>query len=191
MYPSYDEFLKLKGLGLHKDANQVAKQVVAEYNNSPKPEFIIVICASVTHKLNHHLWEGIVVPFVRQEWKHNPAAVKCLIQTIQNLYSAKQCHSSFDWVTEEQLTQHYLEMCPDSEWAISKRQEQLSQWLAYTIHEWPSGVLYGFNSATAEQCDEILETVNELRTLDKNSRYESLCQDVEHKTKQYQETLMA
>ncbi len=167
----------------------MAEKTVTEYNANPEIEFIFEICASVTHKLNHHLWTGIVLPYLQEEVPHNPAAVKCLIQTIQNLYSSKEAHSNFDWVTEGELLECYLRMCPEDEWAISKAIEQRSRWLAYTIHEWPLGVLYGNNGATIEQCNEIIEAVSQLRLLDKESSYELLCKDIEDKTIQYQEQL--
>jgi hypothetical protein len=80
-------------------------------------------------------------------------------------------------------------MCPSDQWAPKRKKDILSQWLAYTIHEWPSGVLYGNDGATLEQCKEIFEAVRELRLLDSESEFASLCSDVEEKTNAYRERL--
>ena len=93
------------------------------------------------------------------------------------------------YISEEQLTIRLLEMCPDDVWAKARRMEQLQRWLAYTIHEWPSGVLYGSDGATHEQCEEILDAVGELRDLDEDGRFNALCDDVREKAMQYRSIL--
>lgn len=187
MYASYQLFQRLKELGCRQEATAAAQQVVVDYHNDPKPEFVAAICADVNHKLNHTLWSGIVLPYVLAELKCNPVAVKCLIQTIQNLYSDKSAHAKLNWISEQQLLDCYLRMCPDNAWAVERKRSCLVRWLEYTIHEWPAGILYGHDGATIEQCEEILDAVNELRAIDRDMKYASLCSDVEEKTIQWRD----
>jgi len=189
MYPSYAEFVALKEQELKKEANRAAQRVVEEYANSPRPEFPIMLCKDVDRKINHILWRGIVWPFVKPRLHDDAKAIKCLISTIQNLYSDKAAWKELEGVGEEQLLIRYLELCPKNEWAINKRKEQLATWLEYTVHEWPVGVLYGPDGADYDQCNEILDAVQELRRFDNQGEYSSLCDDVEAKTLEYQKQL--
>ena len=169
--------------------NQAADDFVTEFCQNPDIDFITTLCASSDHKINHRIWRGVVFPFVKQEMEKNPKAIKCLIQTIQNLYSDRTAHTELGWVTEDQLINKYLTFYPADEWANARKRDQLSKWLAHTIHEWPRGVLYDMNGATLEQCDEIIFAVKELRAIDNEKRYEELCSDVENKTNLYRERL--
>jgi hypothetical protein len=188
MYPSYREFYKVATSDHPDEANRAARQVVIDYNNSLDPNFLVSLCESAERRgsrIHHQLWSGIVFPYVASQLTNNPVAVKCLIQTIQNLYSDKSAHAKLGWATEWQLVDLYRTMCPSDQWALNRKKAILSRWLAYTIHEWPSGVLYGNDGASLEQCEEILEAVRELRSLDSESAFASLCSDVEEKINAY------
>jgi hypothetical protein len=189
MYPSYRRFLELRSSGQREAANAMAEAVVKEFHNSPNEEFIISLCAEINRKSNHLLWAGIVLPFVEAGIANNPHAIKCLIQTISNLYSDKVAHARLGWVSEHQLIDQYLGMCPDDSWALARKQETLSQWLRYTIHEWPSGVLYGNDGASIDECSEILAAVDDLRRIDQERRFTDLCDRVESLTRMYRDRL--
>ncbi|MDP6634659.1 MAG: hypothetical protein QGG42_07170 [Phycisphaerae bacterium] len=189
MYTSYAKYCKLKESGFRKEANRAAEQVVVDYSNDPNPDFVVSICEGVEDRLNYHLWSGIVLPFVKADLEGNPIAIKCLIQTIQNLYSDGSAHRELEWISEEQLIRRYLALCPDDNWATGRHKELLARWLAHTIHEWPAGVLYGNDGATVEQCGEILEAITELAAIDRDSSYRSLCDDVKEKTVEYRDRL--
>ena len=190
MREKYREFSDLRESGLRKDANRAAREFVAEYKENPDTSFVSQICESVDHKMNHHIWSGVVLPLYREDTR-DPIAIKCLIETVQNLYSDQSAHRSLDWITEWQLVDQYLELVPDDPWATNKKKALLVGWLAYSIHEWPSGVLYGNDGATASQCQEILSAVDELRELDHDAEYADLCEDVQAKTLQYRDKLLA
>ena len=189
MREKYREFCDLRESGLRKDANRAAQEFVAEYKEKPDASFLSEICESVDHKINYHIWSGIVLPFYRQD-PRDPVAIKCLIETVQNLYSDKSAHESLNWISEWQLVDQYLELLPEDSWATEKKKSLLAAWLAYSIHEWPSGVLYGKDGATASQCQEILDAVDELQALDREAEYADLCKDVRAKTRLYRDRLV-
>lgn len=190
MREKYREFCDLSQSGLRKEANRAAREFVAEYRDKPDPLFVAEICESVGHRINHHIWAGIVLPLYRQD-PTDPVAIKCLIKTVQKLYSDKSAHESLDWVSEHQLVDRYLALLPEDPWAIEKKKSLLADWLAYSIHEWPSGVLYGNDGATASQCQEILGAVDELQELDRKAEYADLCEEVQTKTRLYRDRLKA
>ncbi len=184
-YPSYAEFVTFKQRGLRNEAIQAAQRVVEEYVDSPRDDFPIMLCSDVEFKINHILWRGIVLPFVKPRLHDDPRAIKCLIATIQNFYSDKSAMKELAGVHEEQLILRYLEFCPHDEWAIERRRRLLVNWLEYTIHEWPAGVLYDNNGADESQCREILDAVQDLREIDKAGEYTTFCDDVQAKTVKY------
>jgi len=63
--------------------------------------------------------------------------------------------------------------------------EIISRFLEYTVHEWPSGILYGNDGASIGQCDEILESIKELIRLDNSETIIQLANNVKKKTIQY------
>lgn len=186
----YLEFLKLLGIGDRHKANCIAEEIVKEYQQNPDPAFVVSICRDATNgRINHHLWSGIVLPFAKESMTRDPRAVECLLQTQMNLRTNPTAWEQLEYITEMELLERYLQLCPSDEWAISRKMEAIASWLSYTIHEWPLGVLYGCDGATEQECDEILANVSELRVLDKMHKYLSLCNDVESKTLEYRAAL--
>jgi len=187
-YPSYQEYLALKAKGLRIAANAVAKEVVCEFRETPDERFILHLCEEKDgQRINHILWKGIVFPYVTENLTTQINAMKCLINSIQNLYSDKKCHRLLDFITEYQLIEKLYELVPEDNWARGKRIKSLRAWLQYTIHEWPSGILYGMDGATFEQCDEIQAAAQELKTLDTHST--DFADDVEAKLRDYRKQI--
>ncbi len=87
------------------------------------------------------------------------------------------------------MVDQHRELAPDDMWALDKKKSLLTGWLAHTIHQWPSGVLYDSDGATAIQCEEILAAASELLELDQNSDYAELCKGVRCKTMLYRHRL--
>ncbi len=186
MYPSYEKFLKLKESGLRQNANQIAPEVVSEFWESPSRDFISILCeVPEHHKINYILWRGIVFQWIKPRIETEAFAIRCLLKTIQNLYGDKEAHKQVGYLTEEDLTRQLFRLEPNNTWAKQQLLTILIRCLEYTIHEWPMGVLYGRDGATLEQCDEILEAVQELRFLDTDGLHYELASDVESKTRAY------
>ncbi len=164
----------------------MAPKVVSDFWQSPSRQFISKLCeVSDDQRINHLLWRGIVFRWVQPRLETEAAAVRYLLQTIQNLYSDQAAHQQVDYLTEEDLIRKLLRLEPNDRWAKQQLRSRLSHWLAYTIHEWPCGVLFGHDGATLEQCDEILEAVQELRALDTDGLSLELAADVASKTQAY------
>lgn len=53
------------------------------------------------------------------------------------------------------------------------RYEELRHWLEYAVHELPAGILGGPNSATPEECAELMEGLKEFEALCKSLGSES------------------
>jgi len=111
MYPSYDKYIEMKSNGLRSEANKIATLVVNQYNDDPSVEFMQHLCEqSNGYKINHIYWKGIVFPYLKGRISTDVGAIKCLIKTIQNLYSDKKNHKALHWITEEQLIRRLLDL---------------------------------------------------------------------------------
>ncbi len=187
----YRQFLELKQSGRKQQARSVADEIIAAYQANPDYEFLLRICDANTQRVDYILWQRLVFPAILERLNDDPRAIKALIQTVQNLYAAKEEWKRLGYVTEQELTGRLLTLCPEDRWGKAARVRVLSCWLAYVIHEWPSGVLYGPDGASMEECDQILAAVDELLQLDEAGGALALCGDVRMKTMLYMERLSA
>ena len=62
-------------------------------------------------------------------------------------------------------------------------------WLDYSEHEWPSGILYGNDDATIEQCDELNTEVQRVLKLDKEHMYSEFIKQYVKKLNEYRARL--
>lgn len=71
--------------------------------------------------------------------------------------------------------------------------EETAQYLAYTLHELPAGVLYGHDGATVEQCDELIGCLDDFCThvdlLGERSHYAGLIAKGEYHFRAYRDYL--
>ena len=185
----YKQILDLKQSGRKQQARALADELIHEYQSEPDEAFLLRMCGACTFKIDHLLWQRLVIPAITPRLESDPVAIKVLIQTIQNLYSDKETWRRLGYITEEQLIQKMLALSPEDTWARQVKIEQLQRWLAHSIHEWPSGILYATDGASVAECDAILSAVDELLILDQSADCMALCQDVREKVAQYKERL--
>lgn len=79
------------------------------------------------------------------------------------------------------LLEEALRIDPCDERARNKWIDCRSSYLDYTIHELPTGVLYGSDGATISQCDELIELLKEFRkeidTAGRSKEFEELVEE--------------
>ena len=191
MYPSYEKYKQLKMKGLRKEANACVRNIIEEYLSSPDERFPYQILedADGNHKVNYLLFKKIVYPYLKPRLDKDPDAIRKLISNIQNLYQDKEIHRELGLITEKDLLRRLISICPNDTRAKNRLIIKLFLWLDYIIHEWPMGILYGQDGATYEECQEILDAVEELRQLDNSDRYRLFTEDVESKVKKYRERI--
>lgn len=183
----YKQFVELKQSGHRRQARALADDLIREYLAEPDVSFLLRMCEACTHRIDHELWHRLVIPAIEPRLSDDPQAIRALIKTIQNLYSDKWVWKRLGYLTELDLTQRLLELCPEDAWARQARVAPLRRWLSYTVHEWPSGILYGADGASLSECDKILSAVEELLYLDHSGDSIALCQDVREKIALYKE----
>lgn len=65
--------------------------------------------------------------------------------------------------TEIGLLREAIRVDPSDALALKRLVDRRARDLRFTLHELPSGVLYGMNGATAEQCDDLLMILAEFK----------------------------
>lgn len=114
--------------------------------------------------------------------KNGFASTLWLGKLVQNIYQAQQLHEELNWVSELSLYNKSYEIDPGNDEARLLLLKALVSWLEYSEHEWPSGILYGNDGATIDQCEELNAEVQRVQKLDKEHAHSEFI-------KQYVKTL--
>jgi hypothetical protein len=127
------------------------------------------------------LFRAAIFPALKQAIENRvPGAARSLAALSQHLYRAKDCQSQLppEQQTQIGLLLAALDHDPNDDQSRRKLIDALAWQLDYAIHEIPSGVLYGHDGATIEQCGELqaeLDTFCRLmENTDLGDRYRSL-----------------
>jgi hypothetical protein len=95
----------------------------------------------------------------------------------------------------EGLLEEALRVDPEDDRARRLLIKRRGSYLVYTLHELPSGVLYGHNGATPEECDELLALLADFRThvtrLGESAEYSELVADCNFHFRAYRDYLRA
>lgn len=137
-------------------------------------------------RIHHRIFKEIVFPVIKSGIENNVerdvmAAVKC----IQNLYGDKTLWEQIGYKTEINLLHGLIENKTTNKMVIDAYVVAVVEWLKYCIHEWPDGVLYGHDSASINECGDILNTVKRIRAMTTDKLQLDLLDGVEEKTIMY------
>ena len=142
------------------------------------------------HKIRHEIYEHVVFPVLLDGYRRSdPWSLLWLARTIQNLYQSKQLWEKIEMKTDYALLKELLVLSPQNEQVESELLSKQLEWFRYSAHEWPAGILYGQDGATANQCIEILEEVCLARKINKDALNEVFLSEFESKVREYRQRL--
>lgn len=108
-------------------------------------------------------FEKIIYPILEVEiFRNNLQAIKHLIKLEQKLLKF-QIRSKIYEPTKRQLIIRGLKLNPNDRELLEIYEADLRNYLQYTIHEIPFGVLYGMDGANESECDELLELLHQYK----------------------------
>ena len=119
-------------------------------------------------KLRQPLFDQVVFPALASGVdQRSPGCARWLGGLVQNLYKSQACRERLppDLRSERGLLRLALDHDPDDHRARRRLINTIASGFWYSLHELPSGVLYGSDGATSEQCDEMLAELDELHRL--------------------------
>jgi hypothetical protein len=107
------------------------------------------------------LFSQVIYPVLNQGIENKEVkAIKLLLSLTQQLYQY-QSFTKQDTHSSASLIQQGLQSDPNDKELLSLQESRTKEYLLYTLHELPTGVLYGQNSASIPECNELLEYVAE------------------------------
>jgi len=116
--------------------------------------------------IRHQLFRQILYPVLATEiGNDNIEAIKSLIRLLE-YYGNYQNLTEDDRFSVWKLIDKGLALAPDDNELLKLYQEKQKNYFEYTLHELPTGVLYGTDGASIEECNELLTDL---------TRYKEVC----------------
>jgi hypothetical protein len=116
--------------------------------------------------IRHELFK-LLYPVLEEGYaQNNLTALKALIALGSDINHHRQFTKDTVYITD-QLIEKALALEPADPWLLSLLEEDKRRYIEYTLHEWPDGVLYGWDGASINEMQRLLELTDE---------YEALCQ---------------
>lgn len=187
----YKQYLHYKAVGFRSEARANLQQFIDSFVSITEKEQWtreFLEAGEYGHKIRYELYEEVVFPALLNGYQRkDPWSVLWLARTAQNLYKVKHLHEQIDLKTDFGLLKECYLLDPNN---IEIRKDLLNiqvQWLQYCIHEYPTGILYGNDGATTEECQEILSEIGFVREFDTKKIQEELLNDVQSKVLEYRD----
>lgn len=103
------------------------------------------------------LYKNLIYPILSdQVEQNNVKAIKALLKLDQHLVSY-QGYTKDTKYSSYTLLEKGLSISPDDRELLELSEKTTRNYLNYTLHELPTGVLYGANGATIEECEELIQ----------------------------------
>ncbi|MBJ7429379.1 MAG: hypothetical protein JHD28_10555, partial [Bacteroidia bacterium] len=131
---------------------------------------IIDMLQSKNITIRQPLYKHLIYPILLvQVAQNNIDAIKALLKLDEQLtsYQAYSHDTTYSW---EMLLEQGLTIAPNDTELLKLSEQTTRNYLTYTLHEIPIGVIYGEDGATIAECDELLEKV---------IQYENLCNELQ------------
>lgn len=127
------------------------------------------------------LFERAVFPALLAGYRDGlPGCARWLAGLYQHLCQSRACLEQLlphDW-TERGLLRVAVRQNPDDHASRSRLVKCLASRLRYSLHELPAGVLYGMDSATPEECLELVRELDEFWELVVGTNDEEACREL-------------
>jgi len=141
------------------------------------------------------LFEQVIFPILYEGFKlKEPNTARWLAGFSQNIYESKSVRNKLgENYAEIYFLRRALEHDPADKLAKQKLIVIAAQQLVYSIHEVPSGVLWGCDGASIEDCDELILSLADFQALVKDEpeseEYEQLINDCAFHYREYKSYL--
>jgi hypothetical protein len=143
------------------------------------------------------LFERILFPaLVESLGAKSPGSARWLAGLSQHLYRCPACMERLGRARSSEWALLQAAVAHDPGDVRSRQQliRVIANHLRYTLHELPSGVLFGTNGATVVQCDELLAELDEFRSLvsveGRTADYVPLVRECDHHFRSYKQYLL-
>jgi len=187
----YQEFKVCEEKGLKKEALKSLQAFIASFQNEKEKEdwvweYLPKLDTNRHSRIRHEIFYELVYPVLKSGYDDNDfLSTLWLGKLAQNIYQARQIHEELDWITEQGLYNKSHTINPENDEVRLLLLKAIVNGLEYSEHEWPSGILYGNDGATIEQCEEISTEVQRAIQLDREHAYTEFIEQYAKKLGEY------
>ncbi len=188
----YHEFLDKRHLDKERAPLALAEFIASFEDEQAKGEWVreFLNRGDYGHKIRHEIYRDLIFPLLLCGFRDEDSwAIYQLSRTIQNVYDVKEFWKEIGCATKLDLLEKSYFLAPSDE-VRRELLQQLIQWFDYCQHEWPSGILFGNDGASPEQCQQLLDEIAKVRNLDKGQKHQQFLDDFEDKVRRYQQRLI-
>lgn len=162
----YQNFQKSLDAGIKKQASKHISLFIDSFENKEEIEKWVWENLPLLEKnrhscIRHELFLNLIYPVLKKGFEENDH--KCtfwLGKLSQNVYQTKGIFQELGSLTEMGFYRKCYEIDPNNTKSNELLVDSILNWLSHCEHEWPSGILYGMDGATLEQCHEIRSEAN-------------------------------
>ncbi|GAX42028.1 hypothetical protein NIES4075_30260 [Tolypothrix sp. NIES-4075] len=187
----YKQYLHCKTVGLRSQAKQNLENFIASFASiAEKEQWTCQLLETQEYeygnRISYELYEEVVFPALLRGYQNRDSwSVLWLARTAQNLYKAKHLHEQINFKTYYELLKECYLLDPSNAEVHKDLLSVQIRWLQYCIHEYPTGILYGVNGATIDECHEIVSEIEFIRELDVEKIQEKFLNEVQSKVLEY------
>ncbi|MFN8389935.1 MAG: hypothetical protein U0136_06570 [Bdellovibrionota bacterium] len=191
----YHEFLECQSTGKKEAARSALREFITSFQDDGEVEnwvweYLPQLVFNGASKIRHELFEELVFPVLRAGYESEDLqSTLWLGKLILNVYAVTSFHEELHQVSDRELFERCLALYPNHEEARTLLLGSLLKALAYTNHEWPSGLLHGMNGANLEQCRDIRSDIVLARSLNPNAEQGAFLAEVERNLNAYEARL--
>lgn len=171
----YDTFVRMTEQGRRKEATAALQAFAASFRDLEEKrrwtESYLEGGADLD-KIRHELYEQVIFPVLLEGWRRDePWSLWWLARTGRNFQRSKDLWLQLQHQTPAALLKKLHAMRPQDDQVRLAYLETRLDWLGFSGHEWPGGILYGMDAANLEQCGWIAEILAETRALDREGKH--------------------
>ncbi|MGF1723462.1 hypothetical protein [Photobacterium nomapromontoriensis] len=191
----FKEFKEYEEKGLKKQASKSLRAFILSFDNEREIEewvweYLPKLETNSHSRIRHEIFHELVYPILKVGYEDDDFhSTLWLGKLAQNLYQAQKLHEELGWLSELSLYNKSHEIDPENDEARLLLLKAIVSWLEYSEHEWPSGILYGNDGATIEQCDEISTEIQRVIKLDKEHTHSEFIKEYVKKLSNYRARL--
>lgn len=189
----YEMFLHYINRGQRKKASEAITMFINSFANDEKKSWVWSYLNSLDQGnlpyIRYEIFRDLVYPVLKEGYLQNDVTSTIwLAKLYANIYYNKSIYNEVN-LSSIELLEKCVNIDPQNNEVKKLLLTQLIQWLAYCIHDWPSGILYGHNGANIEECQEIRNSISLARSLDIQQEHKAFLEDFIDKLTQYEERL--
>ncbi len=191
----YNEFIELDNKGIKKKAKLALSEFINSFLSFEEKEkwtyeYLPKLQENHHSRIRHELYEEVIFPVLLDGFrKRQVKAMHWIVKTMQNLYSAQELYKEIDYKSPFEIIKECYEIDPCNSEINETFLNIEIDFISFSQHEWPSGILNGMNGANLEECYEIKDELSLVKNLDKDKKYEKYINEYEVKLEIYIERL--